>query len=274
MQTTRATDFTGFGISYRPEFAEYADEIRSHIQCVEVLFDDALLESGQGSEVLAWGLPTAAHGLSFSPVRADFAIDSDVDAMFARARDSGVSLISEHLSLSRVAEFDIPNFIPASKTHREAVRVGRNIAEFADHAGLPIAMENPVTFFSHPDDEMSESAFMNEISELADCGLLLDVNNLFINSVNFKFDPHKFINSLDGDRIRYLHVAGYDEVDGLLLDSHASTVAKAVWDLTEYALNHTYASAVILERDNWSAGHDEVMSELSVLRDVWHATRG
>lgn len=274
MKATKAPDFKGFGVSYRPEFAEYAEEIRSAIQCAEVLFDDALSPDGQGIEVLNWGIPTAAHGLSLSPVRADFSIAAEVDEMFARARTKGVDLISEHLSLSEVAEFNIPNFIPASKTYSEAERVSRNVSMFASHAGVPIAMENPVTFFSHPDDEMSESDFMNEISDRAGCGLLLDVNNLYINSVNFKFDPTAFVDALDGDRVSYLHVAGYDELDGLLLDSHASSVTKAVWDLAEYALNHTDASAVILERDNWSAGREEVLSELAILSDVWHATRG
>lgn len=268
------TEFQGFGISYRPEFVEFAEEIRSAIQCLEVLFDDALQVAGPGAEVLDWDLPKAAHGISFSPARADFLIEPDVDQMFARARSKDILLISEHLSLSEIAEFSIPNFFPPSKNSLEAERVARNIASLGDHAGLPVAVENPVTFFNHPDDEMSEAAFMNLVSELADCGLLLDINNLFINSVNFGFDPTSFIDEIHGDRVSYLHVAGHDEMEGLLLDSHASSVGKAVWDLTEYALNETAATAVILERDNWSAGRDEIMSELTILGDVWGRSRG
>lgn len=138
---------------------------------------------------------------------------------------------------------------------------------------MNVAIENPVTFLSQPSDAMSETQFVNTVLNTADCGMVLDVNNLYIDAKNNSFDPYDYIRSLDGDRIAYLHVAGHAHYRGLLVDSHDSNVDAEVWQLLDFALGTTGAAAVILERDNRSATEEVIMSELDILRSIWNRHR-
>lgn len=261
--------FAGVGISYRCEFEPFASALSRTVDCVEVLFEEVFHPGVEGTEVLDWNVPKAAHALTFSPARADFCIDPAADRQFAAAHEHGVALISDHLSFSQVGEYGVPNFFPCNLRIDEAERIANNVRRLAERAGMPVAIENPVTFLSHPDDEIPESEFINRVLTHADCGLLLDVNNLHINAVNHRYDPYTFLDRLNGDRVSYLHVAGHTSVGGLLMDSHDSAVSKPVWDLLEHAIKQTSATAVVLERDNRSASEEEIMSELHLLRDMW-----
>ncbi len=265
--------FSGTGISLRPEFLDFADDLRSRVDCVEIL-EDALEPPGAIADLVRrWGVPFAVHCLSLSPARADFAVNEPTARRLSRADRAGAAVVSDHLSFSEVGEYSVANFFPAAKTPAEATRIAANIRCLAQAAGVDFAVENPVTFFDHPNDEMSEADFLSQVAQRAGCGLLLDVNNLYINAVNRSFDPAAFIDRLDGSTVRYLHVAGHDAGPGFLVDSHAAPVAAPVWDLTEYALRRTSARAAVLERDNHSASPAELVAELETLRDVWRSAR-
>jgi uncharacterized protein (UPF0276 family) len=110
-------------------------------------------------------------------------------------------------------------------------------------------MEN-ISYYAAPGQEMAEIDFINAVLEEADCGLLLDVNNVYVNSVNHKYDAVEFLKKLSADRISYIHIAGhYNEADDLIVDTHGADVIDPVWDL----LDRTYAQfgviPTLLERD-------------------------
>ena len=269
-----STEFTGAGIAYRPEFRPVSDDLRRYLDCVEVIYEDAFgADRPPGVEALDWDLPVAAHATSFSPGRADFTLtDADRDGL-RQARARGVALISEHLSYSAVGEYAIPNFLSVPRTEQDADRAGRNLRALAEASGLPVAVENPVTMIVHPEDRLSGPAFLDAVVRAADCGLLLDVSNLYIDSVNLGFDPVAFVDALDGDRVSYLHVGGFHRSGDLLVDTHGADVDPAVWALLEHTLRRTAARAVVLERDNRSATPDQLGSQVALLRAVWRRTR-
>jgi uncharacterized protein (UPF0276 family) len=266
-------EVAGVGIAYRPEFRPFERRLEASVDCVELLLEEHLVLGAEGSEALGWNRPKIAHSTSLSPARADFLVDTRAMQLLSLARAHGVALVSEHLSFSAVGEYSFPNFLGSSRTHADVERIARNLRHLHDLAGVPIAVENPVTFFDHAEDELDEPEFLNAVVEAADCALLLDVSNLYINSRNKRFDPYAAIDRLDGDRVAYLHVAGYTDVGGLLVDTHQSDVDRCVWALTRHALRHTATRAVVLERDHRSADELGILSELRLLREIWDQSR-
>jgi uncharacterized protein (UPF0276 family) len=132
----------------------------------------------------------------------------------------------------------------------DAVRyVAERIRRTQDILEQRIAIEN-VSYYAAPGKEMEEIDFINAVLEEADCGLLLDVNNIYVNSVNHGYDAESFLKALPADRVCYVHVAGhYREADDLIVDTHGADVVDPVWALLETAYAHFGVMPTLLERD-------------------------
>lgn len=128
-------------------------------------------------------------------------------------------------------------------------------------------MENPSYYVAPPDAEMSETEFIRAVLEEADCDLHLDVNNVYVNSVNFGFDPWEFIQALPAERVVYIHVAGhFTEPDGLLIDTHGADVIDPVWQLLDQTYAHLGTPPTLLERDFNIPPLGELLQEVEVVR--------
>lgn len=161
----------------------------------------------------------------------------------------GIADYSEHLSYTGDQGGHLYDLMPIPFTEEAVDYVAERVRRVQDLLDRRIALEN-VSYYAAPGARMSESAFINAVIERADCDLLLDVNNVFVNSINADYDPYAFIDSLPLDRVRYLHVAGHwTEPDNLRIDTHGAPVCSEVFDL----LDHTYARLgpvpTLLERD-------------------------
>lgn len=151
----------------------------------------------------------------------------------------------------------------------EAVRyVAQRIREVSDRLERPLAIEN-VSFYAMPSHEMTELDFLLAVLQEADCDLLLDVNNIYVNSINHGFDPAEFLAAIPGERIRYIHVAGhYDEADDLIVDTHGADVIDPVWQLLEQAYQQFGAIPTLLERDFNIPPMAELMGEVHKIRHM------
>jgi uncharacterized protein (UPF0276 family) len=115
--------------------------------------------------------------------------------------------------------------------------------------GRRITVENP-SYYCAPGQEMTEIDFINAVLEEADCDLLIDINNIYVNSVNHGYDPVEFLTALPGQRIAYAHIAGhYREADDLIVDTHGADVIDPVWALLEEAYAHFGVFPTMIERD-------------------------
>jgi uncharacterized protein (UPF0276 family) len=119
-----------------------------------------------------------------------------------------------------------------------------------------------------PGSELTEAQFLAEVLEKADCGLLLDVNNVYVNSLNHKFDPYHFIDQLPLERVVQVHIAGHSKRRDIVIDTHGSKVIDPVYDLLKYALERTDARAVMLERDQNYPEFSELIGELDQIRKI------
>ena len=128
-------------------------------------------------------------------------------------------------------------------------------------------MENVSFYTPHGNDEMTEQEFVNAVLEEADCDLLIDVNNIYVNSVNHNYDPVSYLKSLPGERIVYAHIAGhFNEDEDLIVDPHGAPVVENVWDLLEVAYQHFGVFPTLLERDFNYPPVPELLSEVNRIK--------
>jgi uncharacterized protein (UPF0276 family) len=193
--------------------------------------------------------PFVCHGLSLS-----LGGPSPLDEMLLRKTRQfmdahGIELYTEHLSYCS-DDGHLYDLLPIPFTE-EAVRyVAERIRRAQDILGRRIAIENASYYTPSPIAEMDEATFIRAILDAADCALHLDVNNVYVNSVNHRYDPVEFIRALPTERIVYMHVAGhYNEADDLIVDTHGADVIDPVWDLLDQTYRLHGVAPTLLERD-------------------------
>ena len=192
--------------------------------------------------------PFVIHGLSLSigsPAPLDESLVYEIKK-FIRTHD--IHCYSEHLSYCS-DDGHLYDLMPIPFTEEAVHYVAGRIKRVQEILEQKIAMEN-VSYYAAPGREMDEISFINAVLEEADCDLLLDVNNIYVNSVNHSYDPVKFLQALPGERIAYCHVAGhYNEAKDLLVDTHGADVIDPVWDLLHKAYDTFGVFPTLLERD-------------------------
>lgn len=222
---------------------------------------------GKQFRALTERFPFVTHGLSLSigsPAPLDMKLLADIKKFLA---DHNILMYSEHLSYCS-DESHIYDLVPIPFTE-EAVRyTAERIKQVQDFLGQRIAMEN-VSYYCAPQQEMSEIDFLNAVITEADCDLLLDVNNIYVNSINHGYNATEFLRQLPGERTSYIHVAGhFDEADDLKVDTHGAAVIDPVWQLLAEAYDIFGVKPTLLERDFNIPPMPELMTELSTITSI------
>jgi uncharacterized protein (UPF0276 family) len=181
--------------------------------------------------------------------------------------DHGIGLYSEHLSFCS-DDGHLYDLMPIPFTQEAIDWVVPRIERAQDILGRRIAIEN-VSSYATPGQEISEIEFTNAVLEAADCDLLLDVNNVYVNSVNHHYDATAFIKALPGERVAYVHIAGhYNEAPDLIVDSHGAAVIDPVWNLLDLAYAQFGPIPTLLERDFNFPPLAELIGELDHIRAI------
>lgn len=209
------------------------------------------------------------HGLSLS-LGGPAALDETLLHKIRRFLDEhGISQYSEHLSYCS-DDGHLYDLMPIPFTEETVEWVSGRIRRAQDILGRRIAVEN-VSSYATPGQEMSEADFTKAVLHAADCHLLLDVNNVYVNSVNHRYDAQAFIKALPRDRVAYIHIAGhYNEAPDLIVDSHAAAVIDPVWMLLDTAYAEFGVLPTLLERDFKFPPLAELIAELDHVRSIQH----
>lgn len=205
---------------------------------------------GRAFASLAERYPLALHGLSLDIGGSD-PLDRELLAGVRRLMDRyPVALYSEHLSFC-AHEGHLYDLLPLPFTEAAVRHVAERVGIVQDIIGKPLVLENASYYAPAADGEgMDEADFIAEVAERSGCELLLDVNNVYVNSINHGYDARAFIERLPLARVRYLHLAGhYDEADDLKIDTHGMPVVEPVWDLLASVYARLGAVPTLLERD-------------------------
>lgn len=228
---------------------------------------------GEALETLATRHPLVCHGLSlslggFAPLDETFL--GRVRRFLDRHR---VAMYSEHLSYC-ADDGQLYDLLPIPFTDEAVHHVAARIRQTQDIVGRRIAVEN-VSYYAAPHQGMPEIDFINAVVAEAGCDLLLDVNNVYVNAINHRYDAHEFLSRLPGERIAYLHVAGhYDEADDLKIDTHGAPVKDAVWQLLGAAYERFGPRPTLLERDFNIPPYAELVGELDTIQAVMREHAG
>lgn len=211
--------------------------------------------------------PVICHGLSLSigsPAPLD---ETFLQRLKQFLKEHRIRYYSEHLSYCS-DDGHLYDLMPIPFTE-EAVRyVAERIRHVQDMLDQRIAMEN-ISYYAAPGKQMEEIDFLNAVLEEADCDLLLDVNNIYVNSINHRYDAEAFLRQLPAERIRYIHVAGhYQEAEDLLVDTHGSSVIDPVWQLLEKAYQHFGVLPTLLERDFNIPALSELLEEAKIINHL------
>jgi uncharacterized protein (UPF0276 family) len=227
---------------------------------------------GRALAALSERYPLVCHGLSLSlggPDPLDEAFLHRVRRFLDAHR---VTLYSEHLSYCS-DDGHLYDLMPIPFTEEAVHHVAARIRRTQDVLGRRIAVEN-VSYYAAPHQELREIDFVNAVLREADCDLLLDVNNIHVNSVNHRYDAHAFLHALPAERVAYVHIAGhYDEAADLKVDTHGAAVIDPVWDLLAAAYRHAGPHPTLLERDFNFPDFDELLGEVARIRTIQDSVR-
>ena len=244
------------------------DDMASRIDFLEVAPENWIDIGGQMARTFrafTERFPFVCHGLSLSlggPMPLDMELLAAVKR-FLRTHD--IHFYTEHLSACSDTGH-LYDLMPIPFTDEAVSHVAGRIKQVQDFLEQRIGIEN-VSYYAAPGQEMTELAFINAVVEEADCLLLLDVNNIYVNSVNFNYDPSAFLRGLPGERVCYFHIAGhYREAPDIRVDTHAASVAEPVWKLLDEAYALYGVQPTVLERDFNFPPLEELLDEVGRVR--------
>jgi len=225
---------------------------------------------GRALRALTERHPFACHGLSLS-LGGPAPLDETHLVRIRRFLDQhGIALYSEHLSYCS-DDGHLYDLMPLPFTDEAVQHVAARIRRAQDILGQRIAVEN-VSYYAAPAQAMTEIDFINAVLAEADCDLLLDVNNIHVNSVNHGYDADAFLDALPGGRIACIHVAGHHvEATDLLIDTHGAAVVDPVWRLLSRAYRRFGVRPTLLERDFNLPPLDDLVAEVETIRAIQQA---
>lgn len=255
----------GFGVGLR---AAHYDHLLTHWPAVdwfEVISENFMDSRGRPRHVLEQIVaryPVVAHGVSLSIGSAD-PLDRDYLARLKRFVDEIDPVwVSDHVCWTGVAGLNTHELVPIPFTEEALAHVVQRIAIVQDVLERRIVLENPSSYVTYVDSTMTEWEFLSRMATAADCGLLLDVANVRVSSVNHDFDPVEYLRALPHERIVQMHLAGHAEHATHIVDTHDRPVADAVWELYAVASDLTGGVSTLIEWDERLPPFPEVHAEV------------
>jgi uncharacterized protein len=269
------------GIGYRSAIAEWT---RANLKCfdlLEVTVDHCIYGSTtQRAEIfdLVGCIPINAHGIGLS-IGTDVPLDlAYLDQVAAIVEQLRAPTYSEHLAFTRVPGRDLANLLPLPKTMAAAESIITKVRTVQSRIGVPFLLENISYAFEWPDSNLSDADFLNLICCESGAGLLLDIENLYLNSQNHGFDAYEFLDNISPGLVREVHMAGGIAISNaglqlsFLADTHSHPVPAETLDLLEYALSLYGPHTIILERDDRLDATGEILADVERIRlcvDQW-----
>jgi hypothetical protein len=268
--TLRGYPVTGTGLGLRRSFLESLGESQPpEIDFLEVAPENWIDVGGRLGRLfgaVADRFPLICHGLSLNLGGASPLDVTHITKIHRFLDTHKVRYYSEHLSYSGDAGH-LYDLLPIPFTNEAVLSVAARIRRTQEILDRRIAVEN-IAYYCAVSKDLSEIEFVNAVLSEADCDLLLDVNNVYVNSINHGYDADGFIAALPAERVVYLHVAGHRKDEELRIDTHAEPVAKAVWKLLEKTYRRFGVLPTVLERDSNVPPLPDLLAECKTLRNL------
>jgi uncharacterized protein len=261
----------GFGLGLRVDHYQAILADNPRIDWFEALTENYLIPGGKPLDYLMRireRYPMVLHGVSMSigstqPL--DYAYLAQLKALAARVEPAWVS---DHLCWTGIAGRNMHDLLPLPYTEEALANVVERVRTVQDVLGRLILLENVSSYVTYRDSGVSEWEFLREVAQRADCLLLLDVNNIYVSSVNHEFDPLDYLQAIPVDRVQQIHLAGHENHGDYLIDTHDHPVPDPVWELYDAAVRRFGSVSTMIERDDNIPPLEELCSELDAARQL------
>jgi uncharacterized protein (UPF0276 family) len=261
----------GFGLGLRVDHYEAILADNPPVDWFEALTENYLVPGGKPLDYLMRireRYPLALHGVSLS-IGSTHPLDrnylAQVKALVARVQPQW---ISDHLCWTGIAGRNLHDLLPLPYTEEALTNVVDRVRTVQDILDGRILLENVSSYVTYRDSQVTEWEFLREIAERADCHILLDVNNIYVSSVNHEFDPLDYLNAIPVDRVQQMHLAGHEDHGDYLIDTHDHPVPDPVWELYRAALRRFGDVSTMIERDANIPPLEELCAELDLARQL------
>ncbi|RVU84321.1 DUF692 domain-containing protein [Leucothrix sargassi] len=244
---------SGCGIGLRFSHIEQILKDLPPVPWLEVLSDNYLVEGSVQQDYLfevAEHYPVTMHGVGLSLGSVDPLNQDYLHRLKTLADKVKPAWISDHLCWSAVHGMHTHDLMPLPYNQSTINHVSERIKQVQDFLGHELIIENVSSYLQYTMSEMPEWEFFSEVAESADCGMLLDINNIYVSGHNHDFDPETYLNAVPASRVRQMHLAGFEDRGTHLLDTHGHPVPEVVWELYDKALQKFGAVPTLIEWDN------------------------
>lgn len=264
----------GIGVGLRTVHFGYILGQQPQVDWFEVLSENFMETGGRPMYVLdqvAERYPLALHGVSMS-IGSTAPLDREyLRKLKTLAQRTRAHWVSDHLCWTGVLGRNTHDLLPMPYTEEALAHTVQRVRAVSELLERPLVLENPSSYVEFTDSTLGEAEFLARLATEADCGLLLDVNNVYVSAFNHGFDPYVYIDTLPADRVVQYHVAGHTNKGTHIIDTHSDHALDAVWDLYRHAWRRTGATATLYEWDEDIPEFDVLLDEARkalVYRDV------
>ena len=276
MAETTSTDpkidrLAGCGVGLRREHHEVVLEERPSVPWFEVISENFMVEGGRPLHVLERvrrDYPVAMHGVSMSIGSRDPVDPMHLAALKRLVERFEPAIVSDHLCWTGLGGHNSHDLLPLPFTEEAVETAAAKIRQVQDTLGRQILVENISTYLEFDGSTMAEHEFITAVAERADCGILLDVNNVYVNARNHAIDPIAFIEGVPRDRVKQFHLAGHEDHGDYVLDTHDHPIPADVWRLYERAVERFGPVPTLIERDANVPALPVLMEEMSAAQAI------
>jgi uncharacterized protein (UPF0276 family) len=262
----------GYGLGLRKEHYKEIIETRPEIDWFEVLTENYLVPGGKPLHYLdqiCEHYPVVMHGVSMSIGSSD-PLNHDYLAQVKNlARRINPHWISDHLCWTGLDGINAHDLLPLPYTEEAIQHVAQRIRQVQDFLERRILMENVSSYVTYSQSgDMTEWEFLTAVAEEADCLLLVDINNIYVSSVNHEFDPLDYLHGIPTERVQQHHMAGHSDYTDYIIDTHDDVIIEPVWDLYAEAVKRYGNVSTMIERDDNIPDLSVLLEELGRIRDI------
>jgi uncharacterized protein len=266
-----AVPYLGHGVGLRPTHYSRLWDGTARADWFEVTSENFMIAGGRPLAALERAralAPIVLHGVSLSIGSTDPLDHAYLDALQSLAARYEPAWISDHLCWSSVGRHHAHDLLPLPYTEEALDHVVRRVLAVQERLGRQILLENVSSYLAYTHSTIAEWEFLGAVAERADCGLLLDVNNVYVSAMNHGFAAETYLAGLPGDRIGQIHLAGHTDMGTYLFDTHDGPVIGTVWELYRQAVRLFGRVSTLVEWDDRVPDLDVVCAEADRARAV------
>jgi uncharacterized protein (UPF0276 family) len=270
MRTTTGSGL-GCGVGLRREHYALVTEQRPAMDWFEAISENFMDSAGRPLQVLEavrHRYPVALHGVSLSIGTTDPLDEAYLRRLAALAERIQPVSVSDHLCWAGIGGHSIHDLLPLPFTEEALRHVVERVHRVQELLGRRILLENISSYVTFAHSEMPEWEFVAEVARRSGCGLLLDVNNVYVNAFNHQFDPMRYLEALPAGSVEQIHLAGHTDMGEFLFDTHSAPVIEAVWTLYRAALRRFGRVATMIEWDEGVPSFETLVAEAATARTI------